>query len=46
MTVGILYVLTKENALKLLLENLHRNSRQDIFEDEEYYILSKYPPHP
>lgn len=41
-----IYVLNKSGNLKVLLTSLRRNSRQDIFDDEEYYILSKYPPHP
>ena len=39
------YILKKENRLKSILESLRRDSRQDMFDDEEYYILSKYPPH-
>lgn len=40
------YVLKKENDLSAILESLRRNpSSSDVFDDEEYYILSKFPPH-
>ena len=41
-----LFVWNKENDLILILEILRHESRIDSIEDEEYYILSKYPPHP
>lgn len=39
------YVLMKEQDLKAFIMSLRRDARYDIFDDEEYYILSKFPPH-
>lgn len=45
--VTTVYVLKKTGTLTALIASLRRNSsHSDAFEDEEYYILSKYPPHP
>ena len=40
-----LYVWNKSGILTNILASLRRDSRMDVFDDEEYYILSKYPPY-
>lgn len=39
------YVFHKEGNFKTILVNLRGDMQQDVIEDDEYYILSKYPPH-
>lgn len=41
-----LYIWNKKGDLKRLIASLRREPHNDVFDDEEYYILSKYPPHP
>lgn len=39
-----LYVINKEGDMKRLIIELRQQSKKEIVKEEEYYILSKYPP--